>query len=60
LDELLDDPMMRLLWRRDRLEPSLARAAVLALQALVRDGDDRGFARGARSGSPDLAALAPR
>ncbi|HEX6013703.1 MAG TPA: hypothetical protein VFY87_18270 [Geminicoccaceae bacterium] len=38
LDELLDDPMMKLLWRRDRLEPALARAAVRALQALVRDG----------------------
>jgi hypothetical protein len=56
LDELLDDPMMRLLWRSDRLEPPRARAAVRALQALVRDEDRRG------AGSPEpkgraLAAL---
>jgi hypothetical protein len=56
LDELLDDPMMGLLWRRDRLEPSLARAAVRALQALVRDGGRQGVgALGPKS--PALAAL---
>jgi hypothetical protein len=36
LEELLDDPIMALLWRRDRLDPAAARAAVLALRALVR------------------------
>jgi hypothetical protein len=37
LDELLDDPIMALLWRRDRLEPRAARATVLALRALVQN-----------------------
>jgi hypothetical protein len=56
LDELLDDPMMGLLWRRDRLEPSLARAAVRALQALVQDGGRNGVgALGLKSST--LAAL---
>ena len=36
LEELLDDPIMVLLWRRDRLEPVAARATVLMLRALVR------------------------
>jgi hypothetical protein len=36
LDELLDDPMMHLLWRRDRLEPDTARAIVYALEVLMR------------------------
>ena len=36
LDELLDDPVMALLWRRDRIEPKAARATVLALRALVQ------------------------
>jgi hypothetical protein len=56
LDELLDDPMMRLLWRRDRLEPSLARAAVRALQALVQDGGRHGVGAPALKSST-LAAL---
>ena len=36
LEELLDDPIIDLLWRRDRLEPVAARATVLMLRALVR------------------------
>lgn len=36
LDELLDDPIMGLLWRADRLEPVTARAAVIGLRAVVR------------------------
>ena len=36
LDALLDDTIMRLLWRADRLEPAKARATVFGLQALVR------------------------
>jgi hypothetical protein len=56
LDELLDDPMMKLLWRRDRLEPPLARAAVRALQAMVQDGGRHDVgALGTKS--PTLAAL---
>lgn len=36
LDELLQDPIMTLLWRRDRLDPEVARRQVWGLQALVR------------------------
>ena len=36
LDEVLDDPMMALLWRADCLEPVKARATVMGLQALVK------------------------
>jgi hypothetical protein len=36
LDELLDDPIMTLLWKGDRLEPSSARATVMELQQLLR------------------------
>lgn len=36
LDELLDDPIMVLLWRADGLEPATARAAVMGLQTLVK------------------------
>jgi hypothetical protein len=36
LSELLDDPIMALLWRADDLEPATARATVRALQAKVR------------------------
>ncbi|MFO1075617.1 MAG: hypothetical protein U1E17_23530 [Geminicoccaceae bacterium] len=36
LAELLEDPIMRLLWARDRLEPERARAIVRALQAMLR------------------------
>lgn len=36
LDELLNDPIMRLLWRRDRLDPYAARRQVRSLQQLVR------------------------
>lgn len=35
LAELLEDPIMRLLWARDRLEPERARAIVRALQAML-------------------------
>lgn len=36
LEELLDDPIMALLWRGDRLEPGSARATVLALREVLR------------------------
>jgi hypothetical protein len=36
LDELVSDPIMDLLWQRDRLEPSIARARLSALRAMVR------------------------
>ncbi len=36
LDDLLDDPIMTLLWRADRLEPIAARAAMIGLRAIVR------------------------
>jgi hypothetical protein len=36
LDEILDDPIMTLLWRGDRLEPDHARATVMALRERVR------------------------
>ena len=35
LDELFDDPIMPLLWRRDGLEPDDARAMIRALVASV-------------------------
>lgn len=40
LDELLDDPIMTLLWRGDRLEPRSARATVLGLREVVRRRHD--------------------
>jgi hypothetical protein len=46
LEELLDDPMMALLWRRDRLQPEAARAEVQALRALVGGRDDGGLPPG--------------
>lgn len=36
LDELLDDPIMPLLWRRDGLEPDYARDMIRALLTSVR------------------------
>lgn len=36
LQELLDDPIMGLLWQRDRLEPRCARQRIGALRLLVR------------------------
>jgi hypothetical protein len=36
LDELLDDPIMTLLWRSDGLEPASARAMLEELRNLVR------------------------
>ena len=45
LDELLDDPLMALLWRRDRLQPGLARARVMALRAVLADRDREGGIR---------------
>lgn len=36
LEELLEDPIMRLIWRRDRLDPYVARARVRALQTALR------------------------
>lgn len=36
LDELLDDPIMALLWRGDRLEPCSARVTVLGLREILR------------------------
>lgn len=41
LDELLDDPIMTLLWQGDRLEPHSARETVLSLREVVhRRRDD--------------------
>ncbi|MEK0082397.1 hypothetical protein [Benzoatithermus flavus] len=37
LDELLDDPIMTLLWRSDGLEPASARAMLEDLRMLVRN-----------------------
>ena len=36
LEELLNDPLMRLLWQADGLEPREARVAVRRLQVLIR------------------------
>jgi hypothetical protein len=38
LEELLEDPMMGLIWRRDGLEPIRARQTLRELQAIVRGG----------------------
>ncbi len=38
LEELLEDPMMGLIWRRDGLEPMRARQTLRELQAFVRAG----------------------
>lgn len=37
LAELLDDPMLALLWASDGLDPAAARAMMRSLQAQVRD-----------------------
>ena len=36
LEEILADPIMDLVWRRDHLPPDRARATIQTLQALVR------------------------
>ena len=36
LEEILADPIMELLWRRDHLPPARARATIQTLQALLR------------------------
>ena len=41
LAELLEDPLMALLWRSDGLDPAAARATVRALQVRVRNRDRR-------------------
>jgi hypothetical protein len=38
LEELMEDPMMVLIWRRDGLEPVRARETLRELQAIVRAG----------------------
>ena len=38
LEELMEDPMMGLLWRRDGLEPRRARQTLRELQAMVQAG----------------------
>ena len=38
LEELMEDPMMGLIWRRDGLEPVHARQTLRELQAFVRAG----------------------
>jgi hypothetical protein len=56
LVELLEDPMMALLWASDGLDPAAGRATVRALQALVRDRSrrERQAWRGRReAGTPD-------
>lgn len=44
LDELLDDPIMALLWQGDRLDPGTARATVMALRELLRRRHGHGSA----------------
>jgi hypothetical protein len=63
LDDLLDDPMMHLLWRSDGLEPHTARATIRALQALVRWRQARGDGAGGIAAdrptrAPSLIAVA--
>lgn len=43
LDELLDDPIMTLLWQGDRLEPGSARETVLSLREVVHRRQDDGL-----------------
>jgi hypothetical protein len=50
LAELLDDPIMALLWRADRLDPEGVRAELRACQLSLRQ------LRRAASGTCDLAA----
>jgi hypothetical protein len=38
LEELMEDPIMGLLWQRDGLEPSRARQTLCELRAIVRAG----------------------
>jgi hypothetical protein len=38
LEELMEDPMMGLIWRRDGLEPVQARQTLRELQAIVQSG----------------------
>ena len=38
LEELMEDPMMSLIWRRDGLEPVRARETLRELQAIVQAG----------------------
>ena len=38
LEELMEDPMMGLLWRRDGLEPTRVRETIRELRAIVRAG----------------------
>ena len=61
LAELLDDPIMALLWRADKLDPAAARATVRALQARVpavtrAESPARGGHLRTVSDPPDLAA----
>ena len=41
LAELLDDPIMALLWRRDGLEPPAARILLKSLQAMLHQRSQR-------------------
>jgi hypothetical protein len=58
LDDLLDGPMMRLLWRSDGLEPHTARATIRGLQALVRwrQTRDDGIGQGRPARVPSMKA----
>ena len=40
LEELMEDPMMGLIWRRDGLDPPRARQTLFELQAMVRAGQE--------------------
>jgi hypothetical protein len=57
LQDLLDDPMMSLVWRRDGLEPQTARAMVQALQAMLRSRHDGSAATHPHSGIGTALAL---
>lgn len=40
LEELMEDPIMDLLWRRDGIEPRRARETLCKLRAIVRAGQE--------------------
>ena len=40
LEELMEDPMMDLIWRRDGIEPGRARETLRKLRAIVRAGQE--------------------
>lgn len=43
LEELLDDPIMTLLWKGEGLDPGSARATVLGLREVLRSRNEHGL-----------------